>query len=463
MKKLIHSKFLLGFYGLFLLSQSGFAQFTLSGQLRTRTELRNGQGTLLKAGDQPAFFTSQRTRLSAGYGGYRVKFFTTLQDVRVWGQDASTINRTTHADLNGLMIHEAWAEIALTDTSYKAGELALKIGRQELVYDDVRLLGNLDWLQQGRRHDMALLKYTTPTGWIAHLGLAYNQNRELKTGTVYNGVPTGYTAGTNGIGTMYKSLQFLYIGKKTAFGNGSFLLIKDDFNKYRTVTDTTGKPPVVNRVYGNGTWSRYTTGFFLTGTAFKRASFIGNAYYQFGKDRDGLPISAWMFSIQALYNAGKRFSIGPGFDYTSGNNTTGPLTRNHKFDPLYGTPHKHWGYMDYFYVADGFGRAGLKDVYLRTRYKAGEKSLLTFDLHQFSSPNAIYKTDGRSAMSNRFGTELDLIYSHTLTKSIGLEGGYCAFLGTETLASAAVKNVTNAKKNATWAYLMINIRPDFLK
>src|SRR3712207_7983172 len=41
------------------------------------------------------------------------------------------------------------------DTSFKKSLVdyfGFKIGRQELLYDDSRLLGNLDWLQQARRH-----------------------------------------------------------------------------------------------------------------------------------------------------------------------------------------------------------------------------------------------------------------------------------------------------------------------
>lgn len=97
----------------------------------------------MREGDTPAFFTSQRTRISAGYSGYRIKAFATLQDVRVWGQDASTVNRTTTADLNGLMLHEAWGEFSLLDTSQTrlGKELSLKIGRQELVYGRRTLTG----------------------------------------------------------------------------------------------------------------------------------------------------------------------------------------------------------------------------------------------------------------------------------------------------------------------------------
>src|SRR5690349_11165570 len=95
------------------------AQLNLGGQLRTRTEYRDGQGAPLPESANPACFTSQRTRLWLTYSTYRIKLGLTAQDVRVWGQDVSTINKTTTQDNNALMLHEAWAEILLTDTTSK--------------------------------------------------------------------------------------------------------------------------------------------------------------------------------------------------------------------------------------------------------------------------------------------------------------------------------------------------------
>ena len=130
-----------------------------------------------KKGDDAALFTSQRTRLNAGFTGYRFKVFMALQDVRVWGQDQSSINRTTTEANNGFMLHEAWGEIILNDTVSKIKNLSLKIGRQEIAYDDQKVLGGLDWLQQARRHDAIVLKFANK-GWIADIGAAFNQNQK---------------------------------------------------------------------------------------------------------------------------------------------------------------------------------------------------------------------------------------------------------------------------------------------
>ena len=260
-------------------TQAVQAQFTVSGQLRTRSELRNGQGTPQVADTAAAFFTSQRTRLNFGYAGHRFKVFAAIQDVRVWGQDASSVNRVTTDPNDGLMIHEAWAEISLVDTGKVIKNFSLKIGRQELVYDDVRLLGNLDWLQQARRHDAALLKFDN-NGWTAHLGAAYNQNAERKSNTIYNGVPTGYPASTNGMGAMYKSMQFLYVAKKLHFGNASFLAFKDDFSKFHYAPSDVNK---TTPIYDQGVWSRYTVGAKFIWNRCQKVRFCSQCFLPGGK------------------------------------------------------------------------------------------------------------------------------------------------------------------------------------
>lgn len=442
---------LAGIVGLIALPPANlYAQFSISGQLRTRSELLHGQGSPLSKGEKPAFFTSQRTRLQAGYAGYRFKFSTTIQDVRVWGQDASTNNRISN--IAGLMLHEAWGEISLLDTSAtKTGKVfALKIGRQELLYDDSRLLGNLDWLQQARRHDAAVLKLEN-NGNVLHLGVAYNQNREQRSGTIYDGVPNGYPAGTNGIGTMYKSMQYAYLSKKWVAGSVSFLALKDDFQKY-TLSETGAK------TFVPGTHSRITFGPYLQTSLGKAWNLTASAYYQSGKDKDGRKLNAYMYSLRGQYQAGKTFSVGPGFDYTSGK--SGNAGQNQTFDPLYGTPHKFWGQMDYFYAANGFGKGGLADLYLNTVFKPSEKFTLQADVHQFNSASTVYGANDQKLSSN-LGGELDLIATYSLTRVISFQGGYCIYKTTPTLAQ--VKNVENPRKVANWAYLMINIKPDFTK
>ena len=430
---------------IFLACISVKAQVTLSGELRLRSEFRDGYGSPLPKGTNPAFFISQRTRLNFGYEMYRLKFGMSIQDVRVWGQDVSNINRSTTQNNNGLMLYEAWAEILLTDTSLKNKSLSLKIGRQELIYDDQRLIGNSDWVLQGRRFDAAVFKFET-SAWSLHVAAAYNQNQENNSGTIYNPVPPGnYPASTNG-GAMYKSLEFLHVNKHLAAGTMSFLFFTDQFSRYRL--DTVNSEP--SKTYLSSTWTRVTTGVYFSNT-FNKVSVTASAYYQFGQSSSGQNLSTDLLSGFVQYHF-DRLTAGIGVDYTSGG--THGSTSN-VFDPLYGTPHKFWGLMDYYYVSSPFGTGGLVDYYIKTKTNLTARSRASADFHQFSSAQQIKG-------SKDFGQELDLVYNYSLTKEIILEAGFCHFWSTVLLSSPTVKNVPNSNSNSNWAYIQVEICPDFI-
>lgn len=357
------------------------AQISLVGQLRTRTELRHGLGNLPVKDSPMAAFTSQRARLTFGYKWDRITFNLAIQDVRVWGQDASTISNT---DGNRLMVHEAWADITLinrADTTIKFKPidfLSLKIGRQEMIYDDSRLIGNLDWLQQARRFDAALLK-AQHKGWALDAGVGFNQNTDafgvsgtyytpanvpasaLSTQNVSLTIPAGFlpTTGkggapvvanavsTNGQNQQFKSFQMVYLSRK--FGSSvsrqtklSALFFKDDFQKYRIDsigTATTGY--VYGRRYDvSDVNSRLTYGAMLTGQfALTKAGQVvwqAFAYGQGGRDRDGLQIKkAYHYGANVLFQKGT-LGIGPGYEVLSGNNAaTIQSGETSRFDPLY--------------------------------------------------------------------------------------------------------------------------------
>jgi hypothetical protein len=162
-----------------------------------------------------------------------------------------------------------------------------------------------------------------------------------------------------------------------------------------------------------------------------------------------------------MYSVGRKFSFGPGVDITSGNNGSDPTKKFQRFDPLYGTPHKFWGYMDYFYVADGFGPSGLVNYYLKTKYKPKDNLTLSLDIHRFALPTAVTNEVG-ATLDKSLGTEIDFVFNYAMTKVINIEGGYSSMFSTSTLTSSKVKNVKNADTFSSWAYLMISIKPEFV-
>lgn len=496
------------------------AQISLTGQLRTRAEDRSGYANLVPNDARSGGFISQRTRLNFGYKWDLLSVGVSVQDIRVWGADASTISTTD----NRLFLHEGWAELTLAnkaDTNVKfklIDMLTLKIGRQELIYDDSRLIGNLDWLQQGRSFDMALLK-AVHHGWQIDLGYAFNQNTDAvgvtntdyvpgnipayvknslgvlvpapagivplaaggsaannssKTGTPIYSNPTN----TNGATQDYKSFTSLYISKKVGQTKFSGLFFTDSFGKYRLdsvgstatgyvygrrfvqngITDTYDYSPVHRYTYG-----AMVNSAFLNSKSFGKLSVQAAYYQQSGKDRDNIDLSAYHYTIALTYQTGM-FSFTPGYDVLSGNDAVNPSGKDSRFDPLYGTPHKFWGYMDYFYAGSGSPAGGLNNPYLKVKYSTNTLSL-GLDLHHFSLNKDMKKADG-SIIDKSLGNEADLQASYNINKFTNIELGYSLMKATDSMAFAKGQATTDAvaatfNKTGTWAYLMLKFTPDF--
>lgn len=483
-------------------------QFTLTAQVRTRTEYRNGAGTLIPKTNDAAFFTSQRSRLTFNYKTNRVILQTSLQDIRVWGQDASTIS---NADGGRLGIHEAWAEIVFAnkrDTSFKKSVVdyfSLKIGRQELLYDDSRLLGNLDWAQQARRHDAAVLKWRNK-GWQLDAGFAFNQNTDA---FIYNGVyyipanvptavkdskgflvatPAGLlplmnnsgissktgnpvftnSPSTNGMNQNYKSLQLLYAAKTFKNTKITGLVVADHFGKYILDSVQTSDVNSPGYVYGRrfnqkGTYSRFTGGLLVNSLLNAKKTFLLTAgiYYQAGKDKDGADLGAYTSTLALTLNK-RKLAYTIGWDYVSGNDAFSSSSINHRFDPLYGTPHKFWGYMDYFYASTSSPAGGLNNPFVKIKYGSGNKRLTAaFDYHYFSLAKDMKDLNGL-AVNKYLGSEFDFVTTYSLNRITFLEWGFSVMAASGSMEYAKGITPGTSKLTGTWSYLMLSIKPEFL-
>jgi len=405
---------------MFLVINQAYSQFSVDAQLRPRFEFRHGYKTLFPDNADPATFVSQRTRLNFGYKTEKLQLYISPQDVRVWG-DVPQLNV---ADENGFSLHQAWAEILLVS------DLSFKIGRQEIVYDDQRFLGNVDWAQQGRSHDAAVLKYE-PSAMKLHFGAAYNQDGE--------GI-TGNTLKTN----TYKSLQYLWLHKDWNIVNASFLFLNNGLQYIDEVDETK-----------NDTRYSQTAGIHLK-AGINDFNFSSNLYYQFGKDVDDNSLDAYLISLEAIYSASEKINIGLGGELQSGNEYGSSVEgKNKAFNPLYGTNHKFNGFMDYFYVGNHLNNVGLVDLYANVKYSFNKKSNVTAVVHQFFAAETI-----NDQLSKDLGFELDLVTSLKLTEFVGVQAGYSHFFASK--ATEAVKNNLDGNTN-NWAWLMLNIDPVIFK
>lgn len=405
-----------------------FAQFTITGELRPRAEFRNGFKKLREKDTDPAFFIEQRSRLYLDFKKDKISLNMTLQDVRMWGNT----DQIYKSDPSLFNMYEAWGRYAFDDT------YAFKVGRQALNYDNARFLGNLDWAQQGRSHDAVLLtREDADRDCKLHLGFAYNQPYFFEPGKL-NG--TEYIGINN-----YKTMIFAWWHKKFEYGNMSALFHNDG---RQVQSDTT---MAHRQTYG-------VLGDRQIGPVKLDAEF----YYQSGKNGLKTKVNAFFFAVHGTYKT----DITPltlGFEYLSG---TSMGTNNDKsFNPLYGTNHKFYGFMDYFYVGNYHGQAGsgrtsgLIDVFLTSNFKLGKKSTLAANLHYFASPVKIYKTSDTSGdtYGSTLGTEIDLVYTFVLTKDVKFNLGYSQMFATETME--AVKSGGNKSALNNWAWAMISFKP----
>ncbi|MCB0466135.1 MAG: alginate export family protein [Aequorivita sp.] len=399
----------------FSISQT-YSQFTVDAELRPRFEFRHGYKTLFPDDTDPATFVSQRTRLNFGYNTEKLHFYFSPQDVRVWG-DVSQLNV---ADENGFSLHQAWADVLLVSDLY------LKIGRQEIIYDDQRFFGNVGWAQQGRSHDAAIIKYE-PSFMKLHFGAAFNQDKEALTGNVLT---------TN----TYKSLQYVWLHKDWEKLSASFLLLNNGLQYIDEIDESK-----------NETRYSQTAGIHLKAKVDK-FNFASNLYYQFGKDVADNDLSAYLLSLEANYSAMENLNIGLGGELQSGNDYGAPSNgKNKAFNPLYGTNHKFNGFMDYFYVGNHSNNVGLIDLYGNLKYSFNKKTNINLALHQFL---AAAKIDDKT--SKNLGFEFDLVTSHKLSEYVNVQAGYSQFIAQKGIE--IVKNNFDGNTN-NWVWAMITIDP----
>jgi hypothetical protein len=397
---------------------AGNAQFSLSGEFRPRTELRNGYKMLRTSQNNPAFFTSQRTRLNLVYKQDKYTFKLSGQDVRTWGevdqlQDTPNVN-----------IHEAWAQINFSKS------LGIKLGRQELAYNDQRLLGSVNWAQQGRSHDVLMLKYKNQaSGFSVDIGGAYNQEAQNVLGNTYSL-------------SNYKMLSYVWLNKDFGKLDASGIFLTDGFE---------GSSGSVNYRYTYGTHINYHA---------KDLAISGTIYAQSGDDVNRNNIWGYMAAGKVSYDLSP-IIITAGYDYLSGGDANDDNPRQHTFNTLYATNHKFYGHMDYFtnIPADTRG-GGLQDAYAGIAFSASSTTSINFTYHHFSLANEIPSPiNTNETLDTVLASEIDFSLEYNFSGDISFRLGYSALFENTSLKNLQQRQ---AKGLQQWGWVMLVLKPTFL-
>ena len=391
-------------------------EFSSDIQIRPRYEYTNGFGTLLTPTTSHTSFVGQRTRINLNYGDSKLQVKVALQNVRTWGNVNTLGNIAT--DKNGLALYEGWAQYSFTN------KWSTKVGRQMLSYDNQRIIGGLDWANQGRSFDAALIKYKGEKSQL-DLGFALNADSEAK------------VAPSAPYITDFKDMQYAWYHTSIKKLGVSLLALNlgREYQKAPSEIETSYSQTL-------GTYMNY---------AGKKLTFDFSFYGQTGKIAAN-KVSAWETAANLGYAFAPKFKATLGYEFLSGKDQTATSTMVKSFNPVFGTNHAFNGFMDYFYVGNHANSVGLQDVTLKLDFPI-KKVNLSVAPHLFYTANELAATDDKY-----LGTEIDLTAVYKASKDITLVAGYSQMFATESMV--ALKGGTGLKDTANnWAYLMVNINP----
>ena len=376
-----------------------------------------------------------------------------------------------------LGLHEAWGEILLHP------RWSLKFGRQEIILDNHRIFGNVNWTAQARSHDALMLKYKNNNLRIQVAG-AYNQDNASLQNTIAS-------QGS------YKSFQYIWINNqfKERF-NTSILILN---NGKEQLDSTTNLNQPIEAIYKDnysqtiGTRVEFEQNKIgANGSIYFQTGKLGNRneVYSDVKGKYDKKVKAMEIAVEFSYQATKKILFATGYEYLSGQSQSDTSynyrTTLHSFNPLYGTNHKFNGTMDYFFVGNHTESVGLQDLYLKAKYKS-DKLWLMANVHIFLSAADVLdqfkiNTDNDLAMANTgsitavnqlqtmspyLGVEFDFSMGFNLSENVVIKAGYSRLFASETLAY--LKGVVTPQgqgeisKNNNWMWAMIIMKPNFIE
>ncbi len=418
--------------------------FKFSGEIRPRTELATN-GAVGAAKNQHKSFTTMRTRLGMrAIVDSDTSAFIQLQDVRTAGGETATpkppsITQTgTSVSASGLDLHQGYIDLG----NVLGTGIHLRLGRQEMIFDEHRLIGNIGWIQQAQTFDAA--------------------RGDIDLGQFIDGLSlTAFFAKTVAINTHPTLGQTLsdqatfesnFAGERLTFKLGG----KGDritqyfyyaLNPSRTGAGKDTTPDQAKHI-------EYVGGYLL-----KHFNVAGQTWrvrldgaYEFGQKTTTVDIKAYMLTaaIGTKFDIAHGFGITGWYDYLSGDTNVNDTTVR-TFTTPYATNHAYYGHMDKFL---NIPTQGLQDIAVKMWLKPTQKMKFIVHLHQFLSARK-NRTDGNPSAAKNLGQEIDAHFKYPLAKHTMLALGYGHFFGNGTV-SAGVGGDTTLDSN--WAYGMVDFK-----
>lgn len=351
------------------------------------------------AKDDEDGFHLLRTRINIDFEPLDyIRTYIELQDSRIWGSKFK--DKSPYKD--SIDLRQAYIDIK----RLLGDALTLRVGRQELIYGDERVLGAFNWSNVARSFDAIKLilnyKDLNIDGFFARrVIIDTNEFNEWDDDDDLYGLYTTYK------GIEKHTLDLYYLlrdtDKNIAFG-----------------------PNV-----GSGKLTESTVGYRIVGKELWGFDYELEPIFQFG-DFGSEDIEAFALVAILGYTFDIPWSprIGFEWDHGSGDKDRNDGERN-TFDNLFPTNHSKYGYMDRASLQNlNDFRIILSVTPLKKLYLEGNIHFINVDDTSdslYDSGGKALRTAANSGGSNFVGTELDFLLTYALHKNLKILAGYSHF------------------------------------
>lgn len=375
---------------------SKFFPFTLSGEIRVREEYWNNYyGPGANSDGRESFdYAHMRTRLRFDVDIEKdLTAVIELQDVRTWGDGMTTTSDDEGVDIkrSAFMVHNLLNE-----------PLTVEVGRYVMYYGDQRLIGHLEWVDQGRTYDGFRTSYA-PDDWYFDVffvrvnDLAFDDSDDRDFYGVYSGTkPAGDFPGIEGYCLYYR----------------------DDVRQTGTpLSDTKQRILTVgSRLHAKMDHFDYT----------------GEAAIQTGDDGED-DLFAYAFALTGgltFADCPWKTRVGGEISHATGDRR-GTDSDSQQFKTLFPTNHIFYGY------ADLIGWSNMWNFSANVRTHPDEFWTFECAYHHinlddtdggwFNAAGKLVRSTGGAPASRHLGDEIDLLAKWKATDHIHLLGGYSHF------------------------------------
>ena len=354
-------------------------------QVRPRSEWRDGYKRLRQPGEAGELLTMQRTRLTWHHGTEKWEVRLGFQDVRTFGDMAG--NTPGYGAFAATESWGAWKPNANT---------RITAGRQRIAFDNERIVGAVNWSQYGRFLD----------------GLRWDQTTAIGTTTAALtwDTPAGLTRimGYHVYSSERHRLSFLYFDQKNSLD------------------------PTASVVTAGATWTGKSK--------IEGLSWVVEGYAQ--EEANGQPVS-YMGVAELHYKSKVSGKALLALDWLEGD------ARGRAFHPFLGTNHRHYGWMDQFYV--GIPANGMTDARMhwsRPFGKAAWNAKWDVRYHRFYSPS----------FDALYANEVDAVLVLNPTKFVKASFGWSVMSATESMYTSQNRTAIDQGWQQ-WGWIALNFSP----